>query len=176
MDPDKSVVFAYDGVPAHLDLSIPAPHTQLMHSPRYHWKGFKLSESDTKGRHLESGNLKMYNRNEGKVLAIPLAEFGNNNCSAWSSVQEHDIVTAAKCAKGYHFIQTYLPKCLNIARFLRDNIHLTAWNSGQICLNFYCLFENCFLHIKCKEHSIDCTRALMFVLSILRLSRNAIEL
>ena len=25
MDPDKSVVFAYDGVPAHLDLAIPAP-------------------------------------------------------------------------------------------------------------------------------------------------------
>ena len=24
MDPDKSVVFAYDGVPAHLDLAIPA--------------------------------------------------------------------------------------------------------------------------------------------------------
>ena len=33
MDPDKSVVFAYDGVPAHLDLAIPAPHTQLMLSP-----------------------------------------------------------------------------------------------------------------------------------------------
>ena len=25
MDPDKSVVFAYDGVPAQLDLAIPAP-------------------------------------------------------------------------------------------------------------------------------------------------------
>ena len=25
MDPDKSVVFAYDRVPAHLDLAIPAP-------------------------------------------------------------------------------------------------------------------------------------------------------
>ena len=25
MDPDKSVVFAYDGMPAHLDLAIPAP-------------------------------------------------------------------------------------------------------------------------------------------------------
>ena len=33
MDPDKSVVFAYDGVPAHLDLAIPVPHTQLMLSP-----------------------------------------------------------------------------------------------------------------------------------------------
>ena len=30
--------------------------------------------------------------------------------------------------------------------------------------------------MKCKERSIDCTSALMFVLSILRPSRNAIEL
>ena len=146
---------------------LPIPH-------RHRWKGFKLSESDTRGRHLESGNLKMYNRNEGKALAIPPAEFGNNNCSAWSSSQKHDIVTAAKCAKGYHFMQTYLPKCLN-SEVLRD-IHLMDWNSGQICLNFYCLIENRFLYTKCKEHSIDCTSALMFVLSILRLSRNAIEL
>ena len=33
MDSDKSVVFAYDRVPAQLDLAIPAPHTQLMLSP-----------------------------------------------------------------------------------------------------------------------------------------------
>ena len=115
MDPDKSVIFAYDGVPADLRRfghSRPI-RTQLMLPPRHHWKGFKLSERDTKGRHLESGNLKMYTRHEGKALAIPLAEVGNNNCSAWSSAQKYDFVTAAKCAKGYHFMQTYLPKCLN---------------------------------------------------------------
>ena len=80
MDPDKSVVFGYDGVPAHLDLAIPAQYVRsLCFPPRYRWRGFKLSESDTKG------------------LAISLSEFGNNNCSAWSSAQKHDIVTAAKC-------------------------------------------------------------------------------
>ena len=42
--------------------------------------------------------------------------------------------------------------------------------------NWYFLIENRFLYIKCKERSIDCTSALMFVLSILKLSRNAIEL
>ena len=42
--------------------------------------------------------------------------------------------------------------------------------------NWFCLIENIFLYIKCKERSIDCTRALMFVLSILKLSRNVIEL
>ena len=170
MDPDKSVVFAYDGVPAHLDLAIPAPYVHsLCFPPRHRWKGFKLSESDTKGRHLESGNLKMYNRNEGKALAIPLAEFGNNNCSAWSSAQKHDIVTAAKCAKGYHFMQTYLPKCLN--REVFKGYIFVDWNSYQICLDFHCLIENRFLYIKCKEHA-----HFMFVLSIPWLSRNAIEL
>ena len=137
MDPDKSVIFAYDGVPADLRRfghSRPI-RTQLMLPPRHHWKGFKLCESDTKGRHLESGNLKMYTRHEGKALAIPLAEVGNNNCSAWSSAQKYDFVTAAECAKGYHFMQTYLPECLN-GEVLRD-IHLTDWNLGQICLNFY---------------------------------------
>ena len=114
MDPDKSVVFAYDGVPSHLDLVIPAPYVQsLCFPPRHRWKGFKLSESDTKGRHHESGNLKMYNRNESKARAIRLTDFGNNNCSAWSSAQKNDIVTAAKFAKGYRFMQNHLPKCLH---------------------------------------------------------------
>ena len=74
MDPNKSVVFAYDRVPAHLDLAIPAPYVHsLCFPPRHRSKVFKLSGSDIKGRHLESRNLQMYNRNEGKALAIPLA-------------------------------------------------------------------------------------------------------
>ena len=65
MDPDKSVVFGYDRVPARLDLAIPAPYVHNLCFPtRHSWKGFKLSESDTEGRHLESGNLKMCIRNE----------------------------------------------------------------------------------------------------------------
>ena len=50
-------------------------------------------------------------------------------------------------------------------------------NSGQFFGgDWYCLIENIFLYIKCEERSIDCTSALMFVLSILKLSRNSIEL
>ena len=33
MDPDKSVVFAYDGVLAHLDLAIPAPYVHSLCFP-----------------------------------------------------------------------------------------------------------------------------------------------
>ena len=48
MDPDKPAVFAYDGVPAHLDLPIPAPYVHgLSFPPQNPWKGFKLTESDT---------------------------------------------------------------------------------------------------------------------------------
>ena len=54
----------------------------------------------------------------------------------------------------------------------------TAWFFKQIqanlvvgdggAVNWYCLIENRFLFIKCKERSIDCTSALMFFLSILK--------
>ena len=41
MDLDKSVVFAYEGVPAQLDLTIPAPYVHsLCFSPQHRWKGF----------------------------------------------------------------------------------------------------------------------------------------
>ena len=33
MDPDKPAVFAYDGVPAHLDLPIPAPYVHGLSFP-----------------------------------------------------------------------------------------------------------------------------------------------
>ena len=33
MDPDKSVVFAYDGLPAHLDLAIPALYVHSLCFP-----------------------------------------------------------------------------------------------------------------------------------------------
>ena len=33
MDPDKSVVFAYDGLPAHLDLAIRAPYVYSLCFP-----------------------------------------------------------------------------------------------------------------------------------------------
>ena len=47
MDPDKSVVFAYDGVSAHLDLAIPASyeHSSCL-LPDIDEKD-KLSESNT---------------------------------------------------------------------------------------------------------------------------------
>ena len=56
--------------------------------------------------------------------------------------------------------------------FKPDSVNIQA----NFFWNWYCLFENLFFCIKCKERLIDCTSALMLVLSILRLSSNAIEL
>ena len=59
-------------------------------------------------------------------------------------MQKHDIVTAAKCAKGYHFMQTYLPKCSKGEVFegytpfavhyekIRNHLRETATNSAKI--------------------------------------------
>ena len=41
MDLEKSVVFASDGVPVHLDLAIPVPYVHsLCFPPRHRWKGW----------------------------------------------------------------------------------------------------------------------------------------
>ena len=86
MDPDKSVVFVYDGVPAHLDLAIPAPYVHsLCFSPGHRWKGFKLSESDTKSRYLKSGNLKMYRMSQKFVPLISCTiTFAQNFIFTWN--------------------------------------------------------------------------------------------
>ena len=57
MDPHKSVVFGYDGVPAHLDLAIPAQYEHSLCFPLdIVEKDLSCLTGDTKGRHLESAN------------------------------------------------------------------------------------------------------------------------
>ena len=50
MDPDKLVIFAYEGVTAYQDPALPAPYIQSLCSPpRYCGTGIKPSESDNQG-------------------------------------------------------------------------------------------------------------------------------
>ena len=58
----------------------------------------------------------------------------------------------------------------------RDSLNKFRPIFGGVGGNWYCLIENRFLYVKCKERSIDCTSGLIFVLSVLKLSRNVIEL
>ena len=52
----------------------------------------------------------MDNRNETKALKIPIGEFRTQQLLE-ALRRNIDTVTAAKCANGYHFVQTYLPRC-----------------------------------------------------------------
>ena len=50
MDPDKLVIFAYEGVTAYQDPALPAPYIQSLCSPsQYRGTGIKPSESDNQG-------------------------------------------------------------------------------------------------------------------------------
>ena len=52
MDPDKWVIFAYEGMTAYQDPALPAPYIQSLCSPpppRHCGKGIKPSESDNQG-------------------------------------------------------------------------------------------------------------------------------
>ena len=50
MDPDKLVIFAYEGVTAYKDPALPAPYIQnLCSPPRYCGTGVKPSERDNQG-------------------------------------------------------------------------------------------------------------------------------
>ena len=54
----------------------------------------------------------MDNRNEAKFVGITRGI--SNAKSRFEALRRNlDTVTAAKCAKGYRFVQTYLPNCLN---------------------------------------------------------------
>ena len=69
----------------------------------------------------------------------------------------------------------------NIGRVPTDGFVVVVINYGdrpRYYLNFssFKFGSRQNVNVKCKERSIDCTSALMFVLSILKLSRNAIEL
>ena len=72
-------------------------------------------------------------------------------------------------------METFLSKCLNSEVFEGYTSNGVKFGPNLFEFLLFNNIENRFLYIKCKEHSIDCTSALMFVLSILRLSRNAIE-
>ena len=52
MNPNEWVILEYDGVPARRDLPIPSPYVPD-YAPLRHC-------SDNQGRHLVSGNSKMY--------------------------------------------------------------------------------------------------------------------
>ena len=55
---------------------------------------------------------RMDDRDEARIRGIPLGEFRTQQLHE-ALHRNIDIITAAKSAQWYRFLQTYLPKCLN---------------------------------------------------------------
>ena len=81
------------------DMAIPASYVHSICSPF----------STMWNRHILHVS-RMDNRNETKALKIPIGEFRIQQLLE-ALRRNIDTVTAAKCANGYHFVQTYLPRC-----------------------------------------------------------------
>ena len=61
MDAISRWCFAYDGMPGHLDLAISAPYVHSLCFPSLlRWRGFTLSESDTKGAQRPTSRVRKF--------------------------------------------------------------------------------------------------------------------
>ena len=105
LDIKEEVIFAYDGVPAHWNLVIPAPDTEPKmfpfppppHSPFLNI--VELSESGNQGRNL--AQRRMDNRDKTRARGIPLRSFENNNglklctetSTLWTQLKVHNGTT-----------------------------------------------------------------------------------
>ena len=100
----------------HRDLAIPASYVHSICSPlSTMWNRYILHVSRLKATmkaDISRPEIQrcMDNRNETKALKIPIGEFRTQQLLE-ALRRNIDTVTAAKCANGYHFVQTYLPRC-----------------------------------------------------------------
>jgi len=102
----------------HRDLAIPASYVHLICSPpppSTMWNRYILHVSRLKATmkaDISRPEIQrcMDNRNEAKALKTPIGEFRTQQLVE-ALRRNIDTVTAAKCANGYHFVQTYLPRC-----------------------------------------------------------------
>ena len=119
LDPDESVIFVYDGAPAHRNPAIPAPNTELKmippYSPFLNIEEQAISclkaaiKADLSRPEIQR---RMDNRDEARARGIPLGEFRTQQLLE-PLHRNIDTVTAGKSAQWYRFMQTYLPRCLN---------------------------------------------------------------
>ena len=118
LDPEESVIFVYDGAPAHRNPTVPALNTELKMLPPYS-PFLNIVEqaiscltaaikADISRPEIQR---RMDDRDEARVRGTPLREFRTQLHEALH--RNIDTITAAKSAQLYHFVQTYLPKCLN---------------------------------------------------------------
>ena len=95
LDPDKSVIFVYDGALAHKNPTILAQKTELKMLPSY------------------SPFLNILEQAISSLKAAIKADISRPEQLLEALNTNIDPVTAAKCAQRFRFMQTYLPRCLN---------------------------------------------------------------
>ena len=134
----------------HRDLAIPASYVHSICSPlSTMWNRYILHVSRLKATmkaDISRPEIQrcMDNRNETKALKIPIGEFRTQQLLE-ALRRNIDTVTAAKCANGYHFVQTYLPRC---KMFNREFIEGYNWLKSRPNLFEFILFywKSIFVH------------------------------
>ena len=119
LDPEESVIFVYDGAPAHRNPTVPAPNTELKMLPPYSPFLNIVEQAISCLKAAIKADIsrpeiqrRMDDRDEARVRGIPLGEFRTQQLHE-ALHRNIDTITAAKSAQWYRFMQTYLPKCLN---------------------------------------------------------------
>ena len=129
LDPEESVIFVFDGAPAHRNPTVPPPlYTELKMLPPYSLFQNIVEQAISCLKAAIKADIsrpeiqrRMDDRDEARVRGIPLGEFRTHQLHE-ALQRNFDTITAAKSAQWYRFMQTYLPKCLNrevIERLLR---------------------------------------------------------
>ena len=119
LDPDESVIFVYDGAPAHKNPTIPAPNTELKKLPPYSPFLNIVEQAISSLKAAIKADISrpeiqrlMDNRDEARARRMPLGDFQTQQL--FEALHRNiDTVTAAKCAQWFRLMQTYLPRCLN---------------------------------------------------------------
>ena len=116
---EQSVIFVYDGAPAHRNPTVPAPNTELKMLPPYSPFLNIVEQTTSCLKAAIKADIsrpeiqrRMDDRDEARVRGIPLGEFRTQQLHE-ALHRNIDTIAAAKSAQWYRFMQTYLPKCLN---------------------------------------------------------------
>ena len=120
LDPNEHVIFIYDGSSAHNNPAIPGPNSELKKLPPYSPFLNIVEQAISALKAAIKADIsrpeqqeQMNNCAEARRQGIAL---GNYRTQLLHQALQRIIgtITAAECGQWYRFMQTYIPRCLNI--------------------------------------------------------------